>query len=938
MARPIVLVYQELATISVTPVVPQLNTLIVGPAYVIKDYPEDNDVILLPDTYGLLNQSAYLTSFSTAYVPPTAGVTALTLNSYPGNAPGAIVNHASVRIYLRQPRVVLGATYTITGAPSLGTRVDTFNIAADKNKVQFGALTDLIALGIAVGDILIATDKNGLTVIRSILSVGEYGANNVLRVTQNFDSGAAWSFDTDDAGVRIERNLITQEYTDPDGYHVTFPDLSANTLEFKGGVLIPIMLNVSGVTSIVDRPLSYGQVYVAYCALRQDLQEIDSCTATEILTKVGKLDARNPLAVGLSIATQNCPSGTPILFYGVASDDIPGHALVRDKISARKDIFMIVPLTVNRDIIFAYKIDCAGLADPALASDTGIAQKFRVVMGSGALPVEVTVSPDSSNAVPQQSGVSSGKFRTINIVHPVASLTTLLPGDDVTIGMVPVAGTWASRRGTHKIGHLNSATQFEIQPGNIAWTNALEDAHLTVGAEIRITDAKGIVKYEKLAAAEFTHTASVLTITHKNPLVSGGPYRVQFVTGLARVATISGYDITLTYVSGDTIADAISTITATANIISVVTPTLTSGSDTDPLEDSGFVSCTIAAATSSLSVALNNNYYDIIQDDTATFLTSLVMPGDLLEIPVNPNDLSNSAFDGAFYTYTVNNIISENRVQILPTSDDGTAVTTEFPHAYSRSGSGLITITPPTAIRYRIQRALSKDDQVTALASIAQSFRDKRCALAWPDKVKVSGLTDGSLSRSQPTVPAVAGTQPGYYLACQIGGACAGLPPQQGLTNMGFAGIDKVYHATDYFTDRQLTRISDAGWFVLQQDTPTAAPYCIHQLTTDPTAVETGELSVVKDLDYISMYFVNILQNYIGRYNVTMATLTEINRGLSSGIEALKINNIARIGPPLIDAVITSLMVSPISSDRVEVYVEATIPRPLNRIGLHLVV
>ena len=90
MARPLVLVFQELAAPTATPSTPDLNTVIVGPAYDLLDYPDDAVSILISDAYGELDQDA-------SYVPPTVGDAAITVLSgaYPAQTAGSLVDHGS---------------------------------------------------------------------------------------------------------------------------------------------------------------------------------------------------------------------------------------------------------------------------------------------------------------------------------------------------------------------------------------------------------------------------------------------------------------------------------------------------------------------------------------------------------------------------------------------------------------------------------------------------------------------------------------------------------------------------------------------------------------------------------------------------------------------------------------------------------------------------
>jgi hypothetical protein len=166
----------------------------------------------------------------------------------------------------------------------------------------------------------------------------------------------------------------------------------------------------------------------------------------------------------------------------------------------------------------------------------------------------------------------------------------------------------------------------------------------------------------------------------------------------------------------------------------------------------------------------------------------------------------------------------------------------------------------------------------------------------------------------------------------------AGVPPQAGLTNGSFIGFSRLVHAQGYFSETQLSRISDGGHFVCIQRTPGALPECIHQLTTNPTAIETGELSVVKNVDFLSKFFQDLLGTFIGQYNVLPETLNEIYRAVSDGAQNLQSRRIARFGAPLISGTITSLAVSEFSADRIELFFRGTVARPLNTVAFHLVV
>jgi hypothetical protein len=242
-----------------------------------------------------------------------------------------------------------------------------------------------------------------------------------------------------------------------------------------------------------------------------------------------------------------------------------------------------------------------------------------------------------------------------------------------------------------------------------------------------------------------------------------------------------------------------------------------------------------------------------------------------------------------------------------------------------------------STLHWRVSRTLSKAQQVDALVAVSQSFLSRRVILVWPDLVTVAGLVDGSKTRTLSTVAEDADPQPGYYLAGVVGGMTAGLPPHQGFTNLGIAGVDELDHTTRYFNETQLTELSDGGWFVFGQTEPDALPSCIHQLTTDTTSLETGEYSCVKNFDYIAMYFSDIIDDFLGIWNINDETLAFLTQSLNTGGDTLKLRKYAKIGAPLKSFTINSLAEHPTAADRVEAYISIGMPKPLNRVGLHLI-
>lgn len=1079
MARPLVLIFQELASPQATPETPDLNTIIVGPAYDLFDYPDDAATILLPSTYGQLEARAGNGVYP-GYQPPATGSDAVTVldGGYPGQSAGSKVDHTSVKVVLRLPRVVLGSTYlSASVAPVFGSSVTT--TTADRTLVTITgpATTDFVAAGVQPGDRVILTSSQAgveQTVVRVVQSVGEPngaglvtpGNENKLRLTQQLpDAGPGqgqWTYDAN-GEIRIERTLPTQALLDPTNSIVTFPESGSDKLVIKGGIRLPVALTPvptvsvpTPTTTTVTRTLSYAEIYLAYRALRQDLQEVGSVTARDIrvvggvptLVGLGKIDARNPLAVGVFLALQN--GGTvPIYYFGVATDDAAGHAFARKALATRRDLYCFVPLTQDLNIIAAYKAEFDQMADPNFALTNGVLQKFRIVLGSVPLPTTKTIYSGSISGVAQQpTGANTNRFRTVSIAATstgAIDVRTVLPGDSVTFGLTPSSAEWQNRRGTHTISHVNSSknypnpgdpSAFEIIPSSSRWDDSTGAAPGDIELLIRAPD--GTVKVANLARVDIsTGSGATLGVVHyamKNPTTVGGPYTIRYAAspGLPTVmVTITGFSITVT-VNGTThthtdIVNAVNThpvvsslllasvqtgggqivdpasqatrdvipgqIGATASIVAGAGPgqmrvtglsgmtalsvgnyLTISGADSAanngtfliaayidantvdvvnaaaviPDANNGAISWTERrpytsivpeAGSCTASIVLNDDLFNRLEDSSATFLSSGVLPGDTIEFPLDPNNYGPTAFEGRVLSYKISTVQNENRLLIANGEDDTGSVAKELPHYFARDlPNRFIDNTPPNAQHYRILRTLSQEDQILALVTVAQSVRSKRLTIVWPDQVEVADLRDGSLPRAVPTTRTLAGIQPSYYLACAVGGVIAGIPPQAGLTNGSFIGFTKLVHAQGYFTEPQLSRLSDGGLFVCVQRTPNALPECIHQLTTDPTAIEVGELSVVKNVDFLSKFFQEILESFIGQYNVLPETINEISRAISDAAEQLKSRRIARFGPPLLEGTITSIGVSEFSADRIELFFSGKVPKPLNTVAFHLVV
>lgn len=779
--RPAVLVFQEFATLSTGAATPELNCLIAGPAYWIKDFVDDRADTKLTAAYGVKNTAATGSS--------AAPATAYTIAQPPNNSLSAVLDADSVKVYFGVPRVELangGDGSITTGAPTLTSA------------------TDFAAQGVIAGDYCVVTVGAATQVLR-VRSVSTTTLTFTDQLTLTTSAVAKF---------RVERELGDSLVP------ASFVSVVGNAVTVAAGVTLTV-----GASAL---PVTYAEVFMQYRSLRQDLADVNLLSSVaEITTKLGKVDARNPLAVGAFVALSN--SSASIQVFGIATDDAAGYLAMQGALACRKDIYTIVPLIQDVSVIAALKTDAENLASPEYAVTNGVTQKFRMIVGAPTpLPTTKTVVDINDSGKVETNAVLPGTVRTL--VFPSANLVAanVLPGDKLVIASDP------ARNGTYTVSRVNNALELEV------------DEVITAGASI-------------------------------------GDANVTIFVGQT-TATRPGYNA---------------------------------------VDFSGLIS----EADDALVLDL--------LDASATFIDDGVLPGDFIEMPRNPALGTVSAFAESD-KFLIETVVSNQRLRIKNNGSDTSLVANELPHGVTRNSPTQLVATTAT-LNYRVIRNLSKDGQVTELISVASSLRSRRAVICWPDKVTVNGLVDGSLPRATPSTPASAVAQPGYYLACAVGGLLASLPSHQGLTNLGIAGISKLFNGNTYFDDKQMSAISNGGWLVFQQDTPSSLPYIIHQLTTDPSTLEFGELSMVKNFDFVSLFFSDILDDFIGIWNINAETVAFIGTAVEAGIENLKLRRRVRIGAPIIDARITSLSESTVSADRVELFIEVDFPKPLNTIGLHIV-
>jgi hypothetical protein len=244
-----------------------------------------------------------------------------------------------------------------------------------------------------------------------------------------------------------------------------------------------------------------------------------------------------------------------------------------------------------------------------------------------------------------------------------------------------------------------------------------------------------------------------------------------------------------------------------------------------------------------------------------------------------------------------------------------------------------VVLNSSTSILYTGARSLvgHTDDQVEdLLATIApltvSSDLAKRLVMVYPGEVSVGD--DSSL--------------PGYYLTAALGGMLAAFEPHRPKNQIAISGIaDIEYSNLGYFTDEQIDRLSDGGYFVFIQEIAGGLPFCVHQVTAAyrnyAGTQEFSELSVVNNFDYVSSVFKNSLNPYVGVWNIIPQAFSSIMASLDSAVLSLQSRSSNRIGAPLLGGDIISVEQSEADAGTVNVVMDIQLPKVLNKIRLEVI-
>lgn len=262
-----------------------------------------------------------------------------------------------------------------------------------------------------------------------------------------------------------------------------------------------------------------------------------------------------------------------------------------------------------------------------------------------------------------------------------------------------------------------------------------------------------------------------------------------------------------------------------------------------------------------------------ITDANGHFITKEVRVGDTVEIVSSTEDMT-ATF----------NIDPATLDEILVT--DVTSENVVTAEGYVNGSVQTLTLTGASGatVVYKVIHKLTKDEQVDNLVALAESYANKRTVLVWPDSADWLD-NDG-----------VAVNLNGSALAAAVVGAMSAYPAQQSFTNLPFAGPYKLYHSNDYFTPSQISRLSNAGIFVLVQSADGGMVSCKWQRSTSNESIQEQEISITKAVDQLSLDLIAAVKPKIGKYNINQDLLTQLSETVDNELFAAKSNKAAYCG------------------------------------------
>lgn len=310
------------------------------------------------------------------------------------------------------------------------------------------------------------------------------------------------------------------------------------------------------------------------------------------------------------------------------------------------------------------------------------------------------------------------------------------------------------------------------------------------------------------------------------------------------------------------------------------------------------------AVTIATGLTIGSWYHNTATAAITVGATSVPADGYAVALTSTTSALSENP-DNLIGSWTIDEVTNSNYLKVL-----------EFEDKTTLDGLG---------ITYYIYRDLSRAERAASVAGASVTFGSNR---VWHIQPDIVGVNVGGIVKYLP----------GYYLAAAHAGMTAGFPVQQGFTNIAVAGIEDLQNSNFYFKKEELNLMAEAGTCIYVQETQGSLPYCRHSLTTDMSVLEYREQVKVKNWDFLSFYVHDRMKPFIGVWNITPDTLSNMKQTLIASLEGLLTQKLPRIGAPLLSYLEPTVVQNAVNKDMVDIRVKIETVTPNNYTNIYLVI
>lgn len=306
-------------------------------------------------------------------------------------------------------------------------------------------------------------------------------------------------------------------------------------------------------------------------------------------------------------------------------------------------------------------------------------------------------------------------------------------------------------------------------------------------------------------------------------------------------------------------------------------------------------------------------------------------------LPVEHGYLLELSEDSGEFDFTqihLNGSVSSVNAGFIASVQDGDWIelaATEMKYQVARvySPTSLLLATGPASGVDNVAISLWKGDSTENageyVAAAASRLNMRRCSLVWCDR-GTRALTD--------TETIIVSNK---FNAAFVAGLASSVVPQAPITHTEVTSIDSAVRMYTRYRQIDLDNIARHGVMIITQDAKNQPCYIRHQLTTE---TDKGSLyyeeSCTRNLDNISYSITDVLEQYIGRSNVTPSALRAITTSVVETLTGFTQDSPSDlIGPSLVNWNDLSVTQDPIYKDRVIVKVKLYLPLPLNNIKVY---